>query len=191
MAGNTANAGTWPFGDVLIAPITATNPVGNAVFGTDWKYVGLLDGSAGFGTDRSSDSDDHYAWGNILVEVTDTHYKETKTFTALEDNPVIFALTNPGSTVDFTTTPGTASGVIVVPEKEKFKIAFVTRKGGLEERHISKNYATLDGWPTKAKNEDDLSSQEVTVAIYPGVADAVTGKLPLWDYYRGPVKTTP
>lgn len=186
MAGNPSNAGTWAYGDVLIAPISATNPVGNAAFSADWKYVGLLDGAAGFGTDRGSDSTDHFAWGGTLVEVTDRNYKETKTFTALEDNEVIFNLTNPGSDVDFITTPGTAVGTINVPDKEKFKIAFVTRKGGVEERHITKNYATLEGWPSKAKNEDDLSSQEVTVAIYPGVADA-DGKLPLYDYYRGPV----
>lgn len=186
MAGNPANAGTWGYGDVLIAPISATNPVGNAAFSDDWDYVGLLDGGDGFETDRDSDSDDHFAWGGILVEVTDRNYKETKSFSALEDNAVIFALTHPGSDVDWTTTPGAAVGTIVVPEKEKFKIAFVTRKGSIEERHISRSYATLDGWPTKDKNEDDLSAWEVTVAIYPGAADPVTGKLPLYDYYRGP-----
>lgn len=182
MAGNPNNAGSWANADVLIGPITAVDPVAGAAWGTDWKFVGLLKGDDGFGADRSSDSNDIFAWGGVLIETTDKNYKETKSFTALEDNDVVQGLINPGSTLTFGTgaTAGQITGTLVVPVKTKFKIGFELRRSNMIKRRISKNYATLDGWPTQAENEDDAEAVEITVAIYP------TALKELWSYYRGP-----
>ena len=186
MAGNTANAGSWAMGDVLIAPLTATNPAKGGAFSTDWKFVGLLDGGQGFEEGRDSDSKKHFAWGGVLVEVSDSKYEQTATFTALENNPVIRQLIYPGSTFTEGVKGNQYEGVEVVPTKEKFKIAFQTqRSDGTIERKITKNYATLSGWPSKSKTEDDLESVKVEVAIFPQYNDA-TGKYELYDVYAGP-----
>lgn len=184
MAGNPANAGSWARADVFIGPLTAVTPTAGDDFSSDWDYVGLLDGGAGFGQERNSESNDNFAWGGILVETTDKNYKETHSFTALEDNETVLKLVNPGSSLTFPGTGTTAySGTLKVPRKEKFKIAFQTERGLIIRRRVSKNYAMLEGYPSVTENEDDLASYGITVAIFPDANEE------LWDTYKGQ-KTT-
>lgn len=191
MAGDTKNAGSWAMADVLIGDLTAPTPAVGAKFETavvptagKWSFCGLLDGGQGFEEGRESDSKKHFAWGSILVEETDSKYEEEKTFTALEDNPVIMSIVKPGST--FTKTGEVTKGVEVVPQKTKIKAAFVVRRGdGTMERRITRGYAQLSGWPTASQTEDDLASRKVTLSIYP-VFNAATQKWELWETQSGP-----
>lgn len=183
MSGNPANAGSWARADVYIAPLTALNPIQGQPYSVDWKFAGLLDGGAGFGTERSSDSNDNFAWGGILVETTDKNYKEVHTFTALEDNEVVMPLVYPGSTLTFPASGVVSySGKLVVPSKEPFKISFQTYRGDIIRRRTTVNYAKLDGYPSVTENEDDLSSFEIGVAIFPN------SNRELWDIYKGEVQ---
>ena len=191
MAGDTKNAGSWSMADVLVGDLTAPIPAIGAQFDTTpeptpgkWSFIGLLDGGQGFEEGRESDSKKHFAWGSILVEETDSKYEEEKTFTALEDNPVILSIVKPGST--FVQEGDVLKGTEIVPSKTKFKAAFVVRRGdGTMERRITKGYAQLSGWPTASQTEDDLASRKVTVSIYPAFNSA-TGRWELWATHLGP-----
>lgn len=160
MSGDPTNARLWTDADVYIATSLATaNPASiNAAFGAGWDLVGLLDGDDGFTEAREEDVNDHFAWGGILVRTGRSHFKLTKTFTALEDNDVTFDLRWPGST---------RGGSIVVPTPAQVKIAFETREGDVAHRLISANYAeiTLDGDVTE--NEPDLAKLQFVATIFP------------------------
>src|SRR5690606_41721003 len=89
MAGDPTKANIWPDADVYVGPLTATDPIDiDTPFGADWDLVGLLDGEAGFVQAREEEVEDHYAWGGILVRTSRRNFKQTITFTALEDNDV-------------------------------------------------------------------------------------------------------
>jgi hypothetical protein len=178
MAGNTANTAVWGEADVLIAPISATTPVGNAAFSGDWEYVGLLDGDAGFGENQSVDSTDHNAWGYGVIATTHQGNKTQKTFTALEDNETVLSLIYDTSGMTFGV--GTFSGALAVKDfTDQFKIAFVTRSGDNERRFISANYATAEPGDGGSESETNLQSRPITVTVYP------TSDRELWDTYKG------
>lgn len=192
MAGDVKNAGSWANADVLVGDLTAPTPAVGAKYDTTaeptpgkWSFVGLLDGGQGFEEGRDSESKKHYAWGSILVEETDSKYAEEKTFTALEDNPVVLSIVKPGSTYT-KSVDGVVTGTEIVPNKTKFKAAFIVRRAdGTMQRRTTKNYAMLSGWPTATQTEDDLAARKITLAIYPSY-NAATGKWELWDYQAGP-----
>lgn len=160
MSGDPTNARLWADADVYVAlslveadPATVDDP-----FAGGWDLVGLLDGDDGFTEARSEDVNDHFAWGGILVRTARSHFKLTKTFSALEDNDTTFALRWPGST---------RGGSIVVPRPAQVKIGFETREGTDVHRLISANYAeiTLNGDVTE--NEPDLAKLSFLATIFP------------------------
>lgn len=159
MAGDPLKANLWTDADVYISTnLSATLPAdADTPFGVDWDLVGLLDGDDGFPESRDEDTDDKYAWGGILVRTSRTHFKLTKSFTALEDNDVTFSLLWPGSTAT----------VIKVPRPAKVLVAFETREGDKVRRLITSNYAevTLDG--DHGENETDLESATFVATIFP------------------------
>ncbi|WP_030303506.1 hypothetical protein [Streptomyces katrae] len=159
MAGDPLKANLWTDADVYISTnLSATLPANAGTpFGVDWDLVGLLDGDDGFPESRDEDTDDKYAWGGILVRTSRTHFKLTKSFTALEDNDTTFSLLWPGST----------ASVIKVPRPAKVLVAFETREGDKVRRLITSNYAevTLDG--DHGENETDLESATFVATIFP------------------------
>jgi hypothetical protein len=188
MSGDPSNAGVWANGDVYIGALGATTPGMDASspkpdgsdFSSDWDLVGLLDGGDGFTESMSNDSDDHFAWGGILVATTRQHFKETYQFTALEDNETVMDLVYPGSDLSFDGDGPGYSGQIKVPDLQaKFKVAFQTRTGGQIWRVVSRNYAQIDERGDAKKGEEDLQSRQLTVAIYPD-DDGV-----LFDTFKG------
>lgn len=179
MAGNPKNAGSWAQADVLIAPLTATDPVGGAAFSADWKFIGLLDGDAGFGRERTSDVTDTFAWGAGIIESADRNYKEIHSFTCFEDNETVMALIHPGSDLTFNTDG--YSGTLKVPSKEKFKVAFEVRKGGIMRRLVSKNYAQLENWPAFSDQESEASKAEIQVTVFADDEKAI------WSTYKGAI----
>lgn len=168
MSGSPDNARQWADADVYVAfdpgggldavtsPATVDDP-----FGADWDLVGLLNGEDGFTESRDEDTEDHYAWGGVLVRTSRRNFKLTRTFTALEDNAVTFRLRWPGST---------SGGDIVAPSGnriERVKVAFETRDGDTVRRLITKHEAeiTVDG--DVNENESDISSVPFLVTVYP------------------------
>lgn len=161
MAGDPANASLFAEADVFIGATDAVNPTDiDDDFGVTWDLIGLLDGSAGFVYARSEDTTDLFAWGGIIVRTTRKNFKQTVTFTALEDNDTTRALVWPGSDLD---------GPFIVPRPIKCKIGLERRDpaGGIVKRLISTFEAevTLDGDVTE--NEDSLASLPFIATIFP------------------------
>ncbi len=179
MSGDPANTAVWGDADVLVAPISATIPVGNAAFSVDWEFIGLLDGSSGFTESVETSATDHSAWGAGVVATTYGDQKTTKTFTSLEDNETVLSLLyDTSGTIAFT--GGDYVGDLGVKDfTSKVRIAFVTRSGTNEKRMISKNYATVAASGAAAESEDSLQSKEFTATIYPSVGSV------LWYSYKG------
>jgi uncharacterized protein YjdB len=159
MSGDPTKANLWTDADVYVSTnLAATLPAdASQPFGGEWGLVGLLDGDDGFPEQRDEDTDDKFAWGGILVRTSRQHFKLTKSFTALEDNDVTFALIWPGSTAT----------KIKVPRPARVKVAFETREGDKVRRLITSLYAevTLDG--DHGENETDLESATLACVIFP------------------------
>lgn len=168
MAGDTDNAEYWPDADVWRAPIGTALPADiDAVFPVGWDLIGLLDGEAGFVESREEDTEDHYAWGGILVRTTRRNFVMSKTFTALEYNDVTRELIYPGS----------GAGEIVVPRPVPQLVAFETR-GTLPDgsetkrRLITANYAeiTVDG--DRSEVENDITRTPFIAKIFPDATES-------------------
>lgn len=174
MAGDTTKARLWANADVWIADsLTTANPAdANTAFGAGWNLIGLLDGDDGMPESRDEDVNDMFAWGGILVRSPRTHFKLTKSFSALEDNPTTRSLLWPGS----------SSTQIVVPVPVPRKIAFETRdtETGVIVRRITKNYAVISLDGDLDENETDLMKAQFAAVIYPD-ANKV-----LFDRYESP-----
>jgi hypothetical protein len=177
MAGDTANVNVWSGADVLLGSLTATVPTAGAAFtmnatpgtGTNWDFVGILDGGAGFSESQSNDSTDFPGWGVGTVATTRKNLAITRTFTVMEDNLVTLGIRYDvsGITVAGAGYSGTLKGRDLA---EKFKIAFETRAGTAIKRLISKNYAMIESIGDATEGEDNVSSFPVTVKIYPSSA---------------------
>ncbi|MFY3807719.1 hypothetical protein, partial [Escherichia coli] len=85
------------------------------------------------------------------------HFKLTKSFMCLEDNPTTRRLVWPGSTAT----------KIKVPRPERVKVGFETREGDKVRRLITSLYAecALDG--DHGENETDLESATIAATIFP------------------------
>lgn len=163
MSGEIANASFWADADVYIGDIdTATDPADvDTDFGAGWELVGLLDGDAGFTFAREEEKNDHYAWGGIIVRTSRKNFKQTVTFSALEDNDVTRDLIWPGS----------SAGTLVVPRPTPVKIAFEMREGDKVRRLISANYAEVDVNGDINENESDLTKYELIATIFPDATE--------------------
>ncbi len=167
MAGNTANAALWQNADVYIAEVGATAPTDVASsWSASWQAVGLLNGEDGFVMARDEESEEHYAWGGILVKKTRSNHKRTIQFTALEDNPVVFALVNPGSDTPVTDSSSITTATIKVPQIEEFAIGFELRDGSKVKRRTVKR-ATLEEVGEVTESESGLASVQITVVLLP------------------------
>ncbi|MFF0389678.1 Ig-like domain-containing protein [Kitasatospora sp. NPDC004615] len=160
MAGDTSNARLWANADVWIAPIGTARPAdANSAFGAGWSLVGLLDGDDGMPETRDEDTNDKFAWGGDIVRSSRTHFKFTKKFSVLEDNPTTRSLIWPGST----------ASRIVVPKPVPLLVAFETRdpEAGIVYRKITAGHAivTVDG--DVDQNETDLQKVVLAAVVYP------------------------
>jgi hypothetical protein len=174
VAGDPNNASLWTDADVYVGSLTAANPAdANTPFGVDWGLVGLLDGDDGLPESRDEDTDDKFAWGGILVRTTRAHFKLTKSFSALEDNPTTRSLIWPGSNAT----------QIVVPVPVPVKVAFEVRDEGTGKvrRLITRKHAIISVDGDIAENETDLTKVQLAAVIYPD-----SGKV-LFDRQETPV----
>jgi hypothetical protein len=161
MAGDVSNAALWGDADVYIGDVDAVNPLDEtAVFGIGWALTGLLDGDAGIVESRNEDTADFYAWGGILVRTSRRNFKLQRKFVCLESNAVTLGLVYPGST----------GGLVKVPTRNYFKIAFETRDGDTVRRVISSLHAEVDAVADITDSESALKKYEITVTIFPNSA---------------------
>lgn len=165
MAGDTDNARIWVNADVYVAPVGSTAPTGvSAPLDAAFDALGLL-AEDGMTESREEEVTDHHAYGGVLVRTTRSKHKRTMTVTALENNPVVYDLVNPGSTA--VTATGVTTRTVVVPTSPNPK-AFVLElvDGDVTNRRvIPRGEVTAVGDVTFDDNE--LQGYELTITIYP------------------------
>lgn len=165
MAGDVANTQLWQGADVYVGPVATAAPTDcTTAWAAGWEAAGLLDGEEGFTMTREEDTEEHFAWGQILVRKTHSKHKRTLAFTALEDNDVTFALVNPGSTR--TTVTGLTTAKVVIPRYEDFAVGFELREGNVVKRRTVKR-ATIEEVDEFKESETELAVYTVTIVILP------------------------
>ena len=166
MSGNADNTSLWADADVYIAPYATDGPSDLvAAWATPWDAVGLLDGEEGFTESREAETSEHYAWGGKLYKRSTSKHKRTIKFVALEDNDVMFALINPGSTRS--SAAGVRSSTIKTPASgTRFAIGFETREGDKVKRRFAA-HAEVTEVADITESETDPTVYEVTVVIFP------------------------
>lgn len=175
MAGDTANPRVWLDADVYTAPLGSTAPTDvSSDWDSAWEPVGLLS-EDGMTESRDETQTDHRAWGGILVRTTRSQHKRTFTVTALEDNPVVYELVNPGSSSE--TVEGTEGALdvttreIVTPKSAPKAFGFELIDGDYTKRLIIPRGEIFSVGQVSA-SETAMSMYELQVTVYPA-ADGV------------------
>jgi len=133
-------------------PLTAET----AVTETDWFELGILDGDAGIGEERSNDETKHYGWGLGLIKIGNKNFELTRTFSCLEDNEQTRKILWPGSSETKLKMPKPIDGFL----------GFETVSDmGLTERLWTIRPARLS-LPNNARNESDITKLEITSALF-------------------------
>ena len=175
MAGTAANVRIWNDADVYVhfeSAGAAVVPVDqDTAFDSTWNLVGLLDGSDGFSPEDNVDETEHFAWGAGLIRTTRKNWTHTMGFTALEENEVVNRLRHPAST----------GALVSTPVIERVRVAFETRDGSEVKRMITAGQAEIQP-AGRTINEDDLSSTEFSVRIYPADDGGIWIVQPAMDY---------
>lgn len=174
MANDPSNAELWPNADVLVAPLGSPIPATeNDAFSAAWKYVGCLDGDAGFPLARAVEKSDKFFWGGGLLRVTRKNFKLTQKFTAFEGgNEVVAGLAWPGSDL--------STGVLKVPTPERILVAFELREGVKVKRLITEYQADVDLIGEVKDAESEVTANEFEVTFYPNSNFELIRRQPAW-----------
>jgi hypothetical protein len=162
--GDTDNPRIWTGADVYTAPVGSTLPTDvTTALNAAFRPLGLLS-EDGMTESRDEDTTDHYAWGGILVRTTRSKHKRTFVVTALEDNDVVFDLTNPGSNT--ATTAGVTTRTVKVPTSNPQAFVFHLTDGTTKKRiAIPSGEVTEVGESTYSDAE--ITMRELTITVYP------------------------
>lgn len=166
MSGDVANPRLWTGADVYFAALGTTAPTNIATALTSTWLAGALGllGEDGLSEKRDGDTTDRYAWGNILVRRTRSKHKRSFTVVALEDNPNVFALGNPGSSA--ATVSGVTTRTVKVPVITPVAVLLQLTDGGITKRRVvPKVDAEITG--DVVLSETDLAGTEFTFTVYP------------------------
>ncbi len=164
MAGDIDNPRVWVNADVYVGPTDATAPDDiDTPLDTDFEALGLL-GEDGMTESRDEDKTDHYAWGGILVRTTRSKHKRTIKVIALEDNPVVFDLVNPGSDVE--TVGDVTTRTVKTPQPNKKSFVFETTDGDITRRLYVPTGEVLDVGDIES-SDSAMTQKELTVTVYP------------------------
>lgn len=169
MAGDTANPRVWINADVYTAPTGSTAPTNIAgALDAAWEALGLL--SEDGATEARSDTvDDKYAWGSILVRTTRSKHKRTIKVIALEDNPIVWGLVNPGS--DAATSTGITTRNVHVPGPNRVAFLLETVDGDITQRRVIPTGEILEVGDA-VMSDSEMTTRELTITVYPD-ADGV------------------
>ncbi|MFG3715803.1 hypothetical protein [Micromonospora sp. NPDC047730] len=163
--GDPTKVNLWSGADVYIAePGTAEPTDLTTPWAVDWDPAGILDGEEGFTWEREEDSSEYYGWGGILVKKTRSKHKRTVTFVAMEDNPVVFALVNPGSTQ--TVAGGITTSKVKVPKYVDIAVGFELREGTKVRRRTVKR-ATAEVAGEIKESETAPTVYTILVTLFP------------------------
>ncbi|MBF6399784.1 hypothetical protein IU438_28860 [Nocardia cyriacigeorgica] len=172
MARDPDNVKIWSDARVFLA-IGDTRPAiptdVDTAFGTGWEEAGILDGEDGFGEERSQDESEFFGWGIGLIKVGGRNYGLSRTWSPLEDNPVIRGLVWPGST----------DTKLALPKPVYRWIAFETDSDfGDRERLIATKRARI--WvPDNNRNESDITKWTVQTKLFAdGTGDVFDRQIP-------------
>lgn len=164
MAGDVANPRIWIGADIYAAAVGTPYPATVAeAWAAAWTALGLLS-EDGMTETRDQDVTDHYAWGGNLVRTTKSKFKRSFKFIALEDNPVVFGLVNPGSTK--VTHLGITERVIVNPTSDPRSFGFELRDGTITKRIIIPRGEVIEVGDITFQ-DSAITGYELTVNVYP------------------------
>ncbi len=166
MAGTPENARIWSGADVYAGPVGTTAPTDLVTaLNVAFDPLGLL-GTEGLSESREMDSDDKYAWGGVLVRTRRSKHKRTFTIVALEDNPIVFGLVNPGSEIG-APAAGIVTKTIKTPIVDERAFVFEMTDGVTVTRRRVVPRGEITNVGDVTYNEDDLASVELTITVYP------------------------
>lgn len=166
MAGEIENARIWIDGDVYVGPTDAPAPTDvDTPLDADFEALGLLS-EDGTTESRTEDRTDHWAWGGggTLVRTTRSKHKRTIKVIALEDNAVVFGLTDPGSDVD--TAGGVTTRTVRPPEPDPRSFVYETTDGDVvRRRYIPRG--EVSEVADVVDSDSAISQKELTITVYP------------------------
>lgn len=164
MAGDTENPRIWVNADVYVGDVGSTAPTDTTTaLDAAFEALGLLS-EDGMTESRSEDVTDHHAHGGILVRTTRSKHKRTMTVTALENNPVVFDLVNPGSSAS--TTTGTTTRTIKTPSPNPKAFVIELVDGDVINRRVIPRGEVIEVGDVTF-SDADLTAYELTINIYP------------------------
>lgn len=170
MAGN--NIRIWKNAEVWVSHEAEATVSPEGTFGENWAHVGLLNGGSEIGQEFDTDRVEVPSWGG-KIRVTDQNFKkDSRTFSALEDNETTFGLIWPNSQFQ-----ETGSTVLRAPNDARVVVAFKTvDQNGRMVIDISRELANV--YPTgQAKSDEGASATEFTAEILPDSTDSLYDRL--------------
>ncbi|MGV0868688.1 hypothetical protein [Corynebacterium kalidii] len=153
----------WKNAEVYISIVGAEDPKAeaNGTFGADWLQVGILADGSTIGQEREADRSDVLGWSAQLIDTDQKFTKDIRTFTALEDNEVVWSLMWPNSAYPEAGVPT----VVLAPQDAKRFIGFrTTDQHGNVHVEVSRLEASI--YPASMDKADDgASTTEFTAEI--------------------------
>lgn len=153
----------WKNAEVYISIVGAVDPKAEAdgTFGDDWLQVGILADGSSIGQERDADRTEILGWSSQLIATDQKFKKDTRTFTALEDNEVVWSLMWPNSKFPEAGTPT----VVLAPQDAQRYIGFrTTDQNGNVHVEVSRLEANI--YPSSMDKADDgASTTEFTAEI--------------------------
>lgn len=153
----------WKNAEVYISIVGAEDPKAEAdgTFGDDWLQVGILADGSSIGQERDADRTEIMGWSSQLIATDQKFKKDTRTFTALEDNEVVWSLMWPNSDYPEADTPT----VVLAPQDAQRYIGFrTTDQHGNVHVEVSRLEANI--YPSSMDKADDgASTTEFTSEI--------------------------
>lgn len=157
------NIHIWKNAEVYISAVGVTDPKAEAdgTFGDDWLQVGMLADGSSIGQERDADRTEVLGWASQLIDSDQKFKKDTRTFTALEDNEVVWSLMWPNSAYP---TPGKPT-VVLAPQDAKRYVGFrTTDHHGNVHVQVTRLEASI--YPSSMDKADDgASTTEFTVEV--------------------------
>lgn len=164
MSGDVANPRVWTGCDAYVGPLGTTAPTDiTTALNAAFLPFGLLS-EDGLTETRAQDTTDFYAWGGIYVRTVRSKFKRQIKITALEDNPVVWGLVNPGSTS--ATATGITTRTVKSPSGSNPQ-AFVLQlvDGTVTTRRVIPKGEVIEVADVKL-SDTDMSAYELTINVY-------------------------
>ncbi|MDN6352787.1 MAG: hypothetical protein L0K02_05695 [Corynebacterium sp.] len=153
----------WKNAEVYISIVGAEDPKAEAdgTFGDDWLQVGILADGSSIGQERDADRTEIMGWSSQLIATDQKFKKDTRSFTTLEDNEVVWSLMWPNSEYPVDGTPT----VVLAPQDAQRHIGFrTTDQHGNVHVEVSRLEANI--YPSSMDKADDgASTTEFTSEI--------------------------